>query len=236
VKTVNLSFVLTRIGAAILFFFALDGLVFRTGYYNAVLEPDSTAGFLETNISLEQHRATQDDNEVIAIGDSRIPLKPRVANVAGTDYRFFTIAVPGTSPRCWYYMLREVDPQARRYAAIVIPLDTYDDRQWEDLRTREAFFGATVRYANAAGTERVVSIVGTDEVDLNRNHISWVSPLGRALMKSAAGDRVALQAPGGTEYLIVLKVCYERISVEPFREPPGAEASAEGHPRRRQLT
>ena len=50
-----------------------------------------------------------------------------------------------------------------------------------------AFFGATVRYANAAGAERVVSIVGTDEVDLNRNHISWVSPLGRALMKSAAG-------------------------------------------------
>jgi transcription elongation factor GreB len=79
-----------------------------------------------------------------------------------------------------------------------------------------AFFEATVRYANAAGTERVVSIVGTDEVDLNRNHISWVSPLGRALMKSAAGDRVALQAPGGTEDLIVLKVCDERISVEPF--------------------
>src|SRR5947208_13503017 len=35
-----------------------------------------------------------------------------------------------------------------------------------------AFFGATVRYANASGTERVVSIVGSDEVDLNRNHIS----------------------------------------------------------------
>jgi hypothetical protein len=66
-----------------------------------------------------------------------------------------------------------------------------------------------VRYANAAGAERVVSIVGTDEVDLNRNHISWVSPLGRALMKSAAGDSVVLQAPGGTEYLTVLEVCYE---------------------------
>jgi transcription elongation factor GreB len=99
-----------------------------------------------------------------------------------------------------------------------------------------AFFGATVRYANAAGTERVVSIVGTDEVDLNRNHVSWVSPLGRALMKSAAGDRVALQAPRGTEYLTVLGVCYERISVEPFRESPGAEASAKGLPRRRQST
>jgi transcription elongation factor GreB len=89
-----------------------------------------------------------------------------------------------------------------------------------------AFFGATVRYANAAGTERVVSIVGTDEVDLDRNHISWVSPVGRALMKSAPGDRVVVQAPGGTEDLTILDVCYERITVEPFREPPGAEASA----------
>jgi transcription elongation factor GreB len=91
-----------------------------------------------------------------------------------------------------------------------------------------AFFGATVRYVNAAGTERVVSIVGTDEVDLDRNHISWVSPLGRALMKSAAGDSVVLRAPGGTEDLTVLEVCYGRISVEPFREPPGSEASAKG--------
>lgn len=91
-----------------------------------------------------------------------------------------------------------------------------------------AFFGATVRYANAEGAERVVSIVGTDEVDLNRNHISWASPLGRALMKSAAGDSVVLQAPGGTESLTVLEVRYESISVEPFREPPGSEASAKG--------
>ncbi|HXM61120.1 MAG TPA: transcription elongation factor GreB [Terriglobales bacterium] len=93
-----------------------------------------------------------------------------------------------------------------------------------------AFFGATVRYADAAATERVVSIVGTDEVDLNRNHISWMSPLGRALMRSAAGDSVVLQAPGGTAYLTVLEVYYERISVEPFREPPGSEASVKGLP------
>ena len=39
-----------------------------------------------------------------------------------------------------------------------------------------------------------------------RNHISWVSLLGRALMKSAAGDSVVLQLPGGTEYLTVLEV------------------------------
>jgi transcription elongation factor GreB len=97
----------------------------------------------------------------------------------------------------------------------------------------KAFFGATVRYANAAGAERVVSIVGTDEVDLDRNHISWVSPLGRALMKSAAGDSVVLQVPGGTQDLTVLEVRYKRIPVEPFREPAGSEASAKGLTRRR---
>src|SRR2546423_950600 len=68
------------------------------------------------------------------------------------------------------------------------------------------FFGATVRYANPTGTERVVSIVGRDEVDLDRNHISWLLPLARALMKSAAGDRVVLHAPGGTEHLQILEV------------------------------
>src|SRR6187431_3772188 len=71
------------------------------------------------------------------------------------------------------------------------------------------FFGATVRYSNAAGAERVVSVVGVDEVDLNRNYISWRSPLARALMKSGPGDSVVLYAPGGTERLEILEVRYE---------------------------
>src|ERR1700704_1132162 len=89
----------------------------------------------------------------------------------------------------------------------------------------QVFFGATVRYANASGTERVVSIVGRDEVDLDRNHISWLSPLARALMRAGAGDRVTLHAPGGTEQLQILEVRYQRIPVEPFVEPPGAESA-----------
>src|ERR687885_730240 len=84
----------------------------------------------------------------------------------------------------------------------------------EVAAAKKVFFGATVRYADGAGTERVVSIVGVDEVDLDRNHISWMSPLARALMKSAAGDTVVLQAPGGTEHLTVLDVRYERIPVK----------------------
>ncbi len=89
----------------------------------------------------------------------------------------------------------------------------------------QVFFGATVRYANAAGAERVVSVVGADEVDLDRNHISWLSPLARALTKSGPGDRVVLHAPGGTEQLEILEVRYEHIPMEPFSEPPGAESS-----------
>ena len=87
------------------------------------------------------------------------------------------------------------------------------------------FFGATVRYTNAAGAERVVRIVGVDEIDTNRGHISWSSPMARALMKAGPGDSVVLRAPGGTEHLDVLDVHYERIPTEPFTEPPGAESA-----------
>jgi transcription elongation factor GreB len=89
------------------------------------------------------------------------------------------------------------------------------------------FFGATVRYITADGTERVVCIVGVDEVDLDRSHISWISPLGRALMKAGPGDSVVLRAPGGTEQLTIAEVCYERIATDPFTEPPGAESAAQ---------
>ncbi len=133
--------------------------------------------------------------------------------------------------------LRQIDGRIRFLTKQIESAESIDpETPRAGQAATRAFFGATVRYANAAGTERVVSIVGTDEVDLNRKHISWVSPLGRALMKAAAGDRVILQAPGGTEHLTVLEVRYERISVEPFREPPGAEAAAKQLPRGRQST
>ena len=77
----------------------------------------------------------------------------------------------------------------------------------------------------------MLSIVGVDEVDLNRNHISWMSPLARAMMKSGPGDPVVLHAPGRTEQLQILEVRYERIPVEPFSEPPGAEAAAKARSR-----
>ena len=87
------------------------------------------------------------------------------------------------------------------------------------------FFGATVRYEDASGAEHQVRIVGIDEMDLDRNHISWISPLARALMKAGPGDTVQLRAPGGTQPLQIISVGYEPIPVAPFTEPPGAESA-----------
>src|SRR3954471_11953768 len=119
--------------------------------------------------------------------------------------------------------LRQIDRRIRFLSKRIDAADVVDPEA--PRRGRAAthiFFGATVRYANAAGTERVVSIVGVDEVDLHRNYISWVSPLARALMKFGPGDTVVLHAPGGTEELEILDVHYVPIPVDPFQEPPGA--------------
>jgi transcription elongation factor GreB len=127
--------------------------------------------------------------------------------------------------------LRQIDGRIRFLTKRIEAAEVVDpEAPRSGQAAKRAFFGATVRYANAAGAERVVSIVGTDEIDLSRNHISWVSPLARALMKAEAGDSVILQLPEGTENLTVLEVRYQHISVEPFREPPGAEASAKKLP------
>ena len=122
--------------------------------------------------------------------------------------------------------LRQIDRRIRFLTKRIDSAEVVDPQAPRDGRAAtHVFFGATVRYANAAGKERVVSIVGVDEVDLDRNYISWVSPLARALMKSGPRDRVVLHAPVGTETLEILEVRYQQISMEPFREPPGAEAA-----------
>jgi transcription elongation factor GreB len=53
-------------------------------------------------------------------------------------------------------------------------------------------------------------------------------------MKSGPGDRVVLHAPAGSEDLRILEVRYQRIPVQSFVEPPGAESDPSGNPRTRQ--
>ncbi len=130
--------------------------------------------------------------------------------------------------------LREIDRRIRFLTKRIEACEVVDPEAPRSGRAAtQVFFGATVGYVNAAGTEQVVSIVGVDEVDLDRHHISWQSPLARALMKSGSGDSVVLHAPGATEKLEIIAVRYERIAVKPFREPPGAESASKSRPRTR---
>jgi hypothetical protein len=62
---------------------------------------------------------------------------PRLANEHSVGYWFASIAIGGSTPRCWYYFLRDTDPTARRYAAVVVPVNDYDLRDVpENLRER----------------------------------------------------------------------------------------------------
>ena len=134
--------------------------------------------------------------------------------------------------------LRQIDSRIRFLMKRIDAAEVVDPaaRRSGSAATR-VFFGATVTYRILSGSplaspklageslERRVSIVGIDEVDVNRHYISWRSPLARALMKSGPGDRVVLHAPTKTEHLEILDVEYAPIPMDPFREPPGAEAA-----------
>src|SRR5262245_3075308 len=122
--------------------------------------------------------------------------------------------------------LRQIDRRIRFLTKRIDAAEVVDPEAPRAGRAAtHVFFGATVRYANTAGAGRVIRIVGLDEIDLDRNYVSWISPLAKALMKSGPGDTVVLRAPGGAEQLDIVEVRYERIPMEPFTEPLGAEAA-----------
>ena len=111
--------------------------------------------------------------------------------------------------------LREIDRRIRfltkrlDIAEIVDPAAPREDLE-------RVFFGATVTFVNQKGEEKMVSIVGTDEIDTSRGYISWVSPMARTLLKAREGDVVTLHAPGGIEELEILEVKYEPIAITSF--------------------
>lgn len=118
-----------RLLATVCFFAALEGLIFHSGLYASIIEPDSTTGSLETQIRNEIKRPQSGHNQVLAVGHSRMAMWPRIANTMepSTGYTFASIGLGGTSPRTWYYSLRAVDPHAHNYAAIVMPEDDYNE-------------------------------------------------------------------------------------------------------------
>lgn len=122
--------------------------------------------------------------------------------------------------------LRQIDSRIRFLTKRIDAAEVVDpETPRPGTAATRVFFGATVRYDDAAGQEHVVRIVGLDEVDIDRRYISWMSPLARALMKHGPGDEVVVIAPKRTERVEIIEVRYEQIPMEPFTEPPGAEAA-----------
>ncbi len=75
----------------------------------------------------------------------------------------------------------------------------------------KVYFGATVTVADEDGAQRTVSIVGVDEIDPGRGRVSWISPIGTALLKGSVGDVVTLRTPRGSEELEILDIRYDEL-------------------------
>jgi transcription elongation factor GreB len=111
--------------------------------------------------------------------------------------------------------LREIDRRIRFLNqrlefAVVVDNQT---RKSGGADAEQIFFGATVTYLNLDGIdsakETTITIVGVDEVDLDQGHVSWVSPIARALIKARLGDCVKIQTPTGPTEIEILDVQYQ---------------------------
>jgi len=111
--------------------------------------------------------------------------------------------------------LREIDRRIRflnqrlEFAVIV----DNQVRKTGGADSEQVFFGATVTYLNLEGVdsdkETTIMIVGVDEVNLDLGHVSWVSPIARALIKARVGDCVNIQTPTGPTEIEILNVQYQ---------------------------
>jgi hypothetical protein len=86
------------------------------------------------------------------LGDSRIAegFSAKLANELGSaaGLKFVSLAEPAASANTWYYMVREVDPTARRYAAIIVPYGIgYDPNSADQLRI--SMTAPLLRYADS---------------------------------------------------------------------------------------
>ena len=54
-------------------------------------------------------------------------------------------------------------------------------------------FGATVTVTDKEGATETFTIVGVDELNFERDAISWISPVGKALLAADMGDWIKLE-------------------------------------------
>lgn len=104
--------------------------------------------------------------------------------------------------------LREIDKRMRFLAKRLEAAEVVDPLA---INVEFVQFGATVSLRFEDDAEKTYSIVGVDEVEVNRGRISWMSPLARALLKAKAGDYVTFHSPKGEQEVEVLAVVYKEL-------------------------
>jgi transcription elongation factor GreB len=102
--------------------------------------------------------------------------------------------------------LREIDRRIRFLGKRLEAAEVVDPAK--QTRRDQVFFGATVTYVNSRDEEHIITIVGADEVDVERGHVSWISPVARALLKAQVGDSVPVRTPAGLDTIEVLAIRY----------------------------
>ena len=91
--------------------------------------------------------------------------------------------------------------QQSLHTAVVVPAPA---APWEQVR-----FGATIAVRTSDGGQESYRIVGVDEVDLDRNWVSWISPIAKALLNARLGQRVRFKFPSGETELEIVGINYE---------------------------
>ena len=107
--------------------------------------------------------------------------------------------------------MRKMDGRIHFLTKRIESLEVVDPVKQGDIANGRVLFGATVTVEDDQGEEKVYSIVGIDEYDGGKGKVSWVSPIGKALLGRSEGDSVSFVTPGGVSELEIVKVDYTAI-------------------------
>ncbi len=110
-------------------FFALDNGLFRSGLVPNVQTTASVAGHFAMVARLSIAIPRTEKKDVLVLGHSKVEacLSPKIfeQDNPDTSLRLVMGSSGGTTEKMWFYLLKHIDPNRDRYAAIVIPIDTY---------------------------------------------------------------------------------------------------------------
>ena len=73
-----------------------------------------------------------------------------------------------------------------------------------DPASNSVGFGATVTVKDEKGLTETYTVVGVDELDLEPDAVSWISPIGKALLAADMGDSIRL-ADGRTAKIVKIE-------------------------------